>query len=173
MGWAPLRPNNRQWPEPWENNADRYWNVVRMQDFTNENVHTYRISNSSQRDQSLSIEHRQPEVKIVQQYVRQPIPIVRINRVPIKNQVSVPTQQPRNDNPRTVNPPVTNNNPPPKQRNGRQIYNIQIPPKEKEKVDRNRPKVERNVLVKKDQKQSPTNNQKPKNTGKPKKTDSK
>jgi hypothetical protein len=173
VGWAPIRYNNHSWPEPWENGGGRVWNVVRMQDFTNENINTYRVADVNHSDNNMRIENRPPEVKTVQQYVRQPIQVVKINRVPV---VNPPNQVIRNrpdqndntqrvtppapNNPPKVNPPVVNNNSSPKQRGGRQIYNIQIPPQEKAKVDRNRPKVEKNVLVKKNQQQQ-NNNQKP------------
>ncbi|MDR3611354.1 MAG: hypothetical protein P4L27_12380 [Ignavibacteriaceae bacterium] len=175
VGWAPLRPDNRSWPEPWENGGGKVWTVVRLQDFTNEDIHTYKVVNVNHTDNNIRIEHRVPEVKTVQQYVRQPIQVVRINRVPVvtppasttRNQSNPPVS---NNNPPRVNPPVQNNNPPrgnppvttnPGRKGVKQIYNIQIPPQEKVKVDRNRPKVEKNVLVKKDPgKQQQNNNQK-------------
>lgn len=223
VGWAPMRSNNRSWPEPWENGGVRIWTVVKTENFTNEDVHSFRVANVNRSGNNL-IERRPPEVKTVQQYIKRSVQIVKIDRVPVRTQPIQTNQKqpvqndnpkrvnppvgnnnpPRetppvvNDNPRRVNPPVGNNNPPrvdppvqnnnpprtdprvinenprkvnppvvensnnptaPKQRGRNQIYNIQMPQQEKDKVDRNRTKVEKNVLIKKDTRQN--NNQKP------------
>jgi hypothetical protein len=191
--WAPLRYNNQNWSEPWENNNIHPWMVVKMQDFNRENISTYRENNISRviaNNNQVQIERRQPDVKVVQRYVREPIPIVKIVREPVSNQTPpvkttnppVRTNNPpvvkdnppvRNDNPpvgndnppvRTTTPPVRNDAPPVRTntppvtsrstttvrtQNDRNIIHMQVPPTEKQKVDKYSPQVQRNALIKK------------------------
>jgi hypothetical protein len=178
VGWAPLRANNRNWPEPWEANNVRSWTVVRMEDFNRENITTYRIPSVSRVEnvKQNPIQRRPPDVKIVQRYVKEPINTVKFEKEPVQNQIPpVRTNTPpvRNDNPpvRNDNPPVRNDNPPvrtntppertdtppvtnrntttTKPQNNRNIIHMQVPPTEKQKVDKYRPKVEKDVLIKK------------------------
>ena len=119
IGWAPMRANNRIWPEPWENNSVRPWMVVRMEDFNRENITSYgvptvsRVNNVNQNQ----IQRRQPDVKIVQSHLKEPIKIVQINKEPIRNEtppVRTITPPVRNDNTpvRTIAPPVNTDNAP-------------------------------------------------------------
>jgi hypothetical protein len=185
--------------------------VVRMEDFNRENITSYgvptvsRVNNVNQNQ----IQRRQPDVKIVQSHLKEPIKIVQINKEPIRNETppvrtiappvrndntpvrtinppvntdNVPLRSDppvRNDNSpvRTITPPVVNNNVPlrtdPQGRNdippvrtnappvvnkntttvrspnNRNIIHMQVPPEEKQKVDRYQPKVVKDVLIKK------------------------
>jgi hypothetical protein len=183
IGWAPMRTNNRIWPEPWENNNVHPWMVVRMEDFNRENITSYGVPSVS-RDNVYQnqIQRHSPDVKIVQNHMKEPIKIVRINKEPVRNEtLPVRTKNPPvgNDNSpvRTITPPVKNdnpsvrnNNPPlrtdPPVRNdnpsvinknatnvklpdNRNIIHMQVPQEEKQKVDKYRPKVEKDVLIKK------------------------
>ena len=184
IGWAPMRANNRNWPEPWENNNVHSWTVVRMEDFNRENINTYgvpsvsRVNNVNQNQ----IQRRQPDVKSIQGHLREPIKIVKIDKDPIRNETPplrtnppVRTEIPpvKNENPpiRTNTPPVTNNTPPVRTTtppirndappvinrnptnvrppNNRNIIHMQVPPEEKMKVDRNSPRIQKDVLIKK------------------------
>jgi hypothetical protein len=177
-----------------------------MEDFNRENITSYglpsvsRVNNVNQNQ----IQRRQPDVKIVQSHLKEPIKTVKIDKEPIRNEtppVRTNTPPVRNDNPpvRTITPPVNNDNPPvrtsvpPVQNNippvrtntppvrndtppvinknqtnvrppnNRNIIHMQVPPEEKQKVDRYRPKVEKDVLIKKNPR--PVINNAPKTDG--------
>jgi hypothetical protein len=185
IGWAPMRFNNRNWPEPWVNNKVHPWMVVRTEDFNKENITSYGVPNASRfnRVKQNQIQRRQPNLKFVQRHVKDPIKIVKIDKQqqiqnktqpvrsnipPVRNDVAPvrnisPTERNdippvrnitppvRNDNTsvRTVSPPVINRNttnlrPP----NNRNLIHMQVPPEEKQKVDRYSPNVRQNVLIK-------------------------
>jgi hypothetical protein len=193
IGWAPMRSHNRNWSEPWENNSVHPWTVVRMEDFNRENINSYEVPSVSRGNYNQNqIQRRQPDLKIVQSHLKDPIKIVRIEKEPIRNDPPVRTNVTpvrtttptvikdnspnrtdppvRNDNPpvKTYTPPSRNDNPPVKTNtipertnvppvtnvktpNNRNIIHMQVPPEEKQKVDRYRPKVEKDVLIKKNQ----------------------
>jgi hypothetical protein len=180
VGWAPRRANGRSWTEPWENNNVHPWMVVGKGDFNRENINKYRVPSVNRYDNVNQIQRRQPDVKTIQRYVKDPIGVVKFERepvvtktppvktintpernvIPLKNDnppvrtetPPVRPETPRNDNPqqRTTTPPVT-------QRdikttiptNTRNIVHLQVPPTEKLKVNKYRPIVEKEVLVKK------------------------
>jgi hypothetical protein len=205
VGWAPLRENNRVWPEPWESNNVHPWMVVRTENFNRENITTYRVPNVTRvsNTNQVQIERRQPDLKYVQRYVKDPVRVVRIDKEPLRNEtppvrtntppvrnenpnvkITLPpvrdenppvrtnTPPVRNENPnvkitlppvrdekppvRTNTPPVRNETPPVTNRNtpnnrqqiNRPIIHMQVPPEEKQKVDRYSPKVAKDVLIK-------------------------
>ena len=45
IGWSPLPPPGVNYGEPWEGADLGYWNVVRKQNFTSDNIRDYRIEN--------------------------------------------------------------------------------------------------------------------------------
>lgn len=154
--WAPLRPYNYSWPEPWENSNVHPWMVVRMEDFNKENITVYRVRNVSRINNinQTQIIRRPPDVKVVQRYVKDPITIVKIQREPVQNQL--PPVRTTNPPVRTDNPPVRTNTPPvnrtttaPKPPANRNIIHMQVPPTERQKIDKYRPTVEKKVLIKK------------------------
>jgi hypothetical protein len=191
IGWAPMRAHNRNWSEPWENNNVHPWMVVRTEDFNRENINSYGVPTVSRVNtvNPNQIQRRQPELKIVQSHVREPIKIVRIDKQqqpvrtvtpPVRND-NAPIRYPavrndappvRNDAPpvRTDNPPVRNDNQPVRTitppvindaapvpnrntpnvrpQNNRNIIHMQVPPEEKQKVDRHQPQVVKDVLIK-------------------------
>jgi WXXGXW repeat (2 copies) len=178
IGWAPMRANNRNWPEPWENNNVHPWMVVRQEDFNRENIISYDIPSVSRGNNNQNlIQRRQPDIKSVQSHLKDPIKIVKIdkepsrietppvrtNTLPVKNDNPPLRTDPqvRNDNPpvKTYSPTVKNNdspvrtNTPPvavtNRPNSRPIVHMQVPQEEKQKVDRYSPKVVKNVLIKK------------------------
>jgi hypothetical protein len=117
IGWAPMRANNKNWSEPWDNNRVHPWMVVKMEDFNRENIISYGVSNTSRSNNNQNqIQRGQPNLRIVQSHVKEPIKIVQINKEPIRNEtppVRTISSPVRNDNSpvRTTTPPVNNNVP--------------------------------------------------------------
>ena len=164
VGWAPRRANNRSWPEPWENNNMNPWMVVKMGDFNRENITSYRERNVTRVENvnQTPIQRRQPDVKTVQRYVKDPIGVVKFEREPVvtnnpplrtktpPERTTPPPERTYTPPEKTTTPPViSRNTPPPNQQKSRQIVHMQVPPNEKQKVDKYRPKVEKEVLKKK------------------------
>jgi hypothetical protein len=177
VGWAPLR-HNGSWGDPWDDNNVHPWMMVKKSDFNKENVNSYRVPTMtrSENNNQIHIQRRQPDIKNVQRYVKNPIGVVKFEREPVVNRT--PPIGTNVAPERTVNPPVRNENPPvrteaPPVRNetppariitppvksnyspgvrsqgNRHIVHMQVPPAEKQKVDRYSPKVQKEVLVKK------------------------
>ena len=69
VGWAPLRPNNRSWGDPWDRGGNG-WVVVRKHDFINENIHSYRIRTVDRIGNNPGVVNRAPEVRTIQQLVK-------------------------------------------------------------------------------------------------------
>jgi hypothetical protein len=138
IGWAPMRANNRNWSEPWENNSVHPWMVVRIEDFNRENIISFGVRSVSRSNNNQNqIQRRQPDLRIVQSHLKEPIKIVQISKEPIRNETPpVRTINPpvRNDNTpvRTITPPVKNDNPPlrtdPPVRNDNPPVRTNIPP---------------------------------------------
>jgi hypothetical protein len=164
VGWAPRRSHNGNWAEPWNDNNVHPWTVVKMGDFNRENVMSYRMPNVARVDNSNQnpIQRRQPDVKTIQRYVKEPIGVVKFEKEPVVTQI--PPVRTNNAPERTVTTPVRNDNPPErtnitperpntppvtKPQSNRHIVRMQVPPAEKQKVDRYSPKVQKDVLVKK------------------------
>jgi hypothetical protein len=151
IGWSPLPPAGVNWPEPWEAYQVPVWKVVRGEDFNSENVGSRRINNPvrDERKEQSGIERREPDVKVVQRYVKDPIPAVRIEREPVRmRKEPVRTEQ---SPVRTEQPPVRTEQPPVRAGQG-EIHHLRVPEQENLKVEKYRPRVEREVLIPRDAK---------------------
>jgi hypothetical protein len=160
--WAPRRPLNKPWTEPWEVNNVHPWMVVKMKDFNREDINSYRVPYVSRENNPDRIQRRQPNVKTIQRFVKVPISVVKFERDPVATQsppvrTNVPPD--RNIPPDKINPPRERTSTPQEPNRGdinsqppgnRRLFRIQVPPAERQKVDKYRPKVEKEVLVKKE-----------------------
>jgi hypothetical protein len=156
VGWAPRRAYNRNWPEPWENNNVHQWMIVKKSDFNRENVYTYRIPSAARFDNSNTIQRHQPDVKSIQRYVKDPIGVVKFDKEPVATRPSKFNS--KNDPEKTVTPPLLpreiTTTPTGTQKDinttkTRTIVHMQVPPAERKKIDKYRPKVEKDVMKKK------------------------
>jgi Family of unknown function (DUF6600) len=138
IAWAPMPPGRVAYGNPWEANQDRYWHVVKSQDFTNDNVHNYRVEASTIRNNNgdrNSAERTPPSVQAIRNSTNKPVPEVKLQRQQIK--------LPRRNVERTV-----------------------LPPQDEKKVEDNSARVRKNVLVPRDEykkKEPDQNKQKPTN----------
>ena len=130
-----------------------------MGDFNRENINSYRVP-SVTRDNNVNqkpIQRRQPDVKTIQRYVKDPIGVVKFEREPVVTRIppirtnnaperTITSPPVRNDNPpeRTVTPPpVRNDNPPPQRtytppvRNDNPTVRTNTPPVTKIQGNRN------------------------------------
>lgn len=114
--WAPLPPAHVKWGDPWDQRSARVWNVVRVKDLTQENIAKYRIPAAPQD-------------------VRDRSTIVR--RQPSIRIVEQATQRPVT----RVNINIEKTRPAPGQ-----FRRTVLPPPVNERVQRNRPQVEQEVI---------------------------
>jgi hypothetical protein len=122
IGWAPLPPPGVNYGNPWEINEHHYWNVVRRQDFTQDDVRDFEVRNPVRNEMGgRSMMNGQPE--------RKPPSRSRIessigSRV---NEVKIPRE--------TVKLPR------------REIKRMHLPPEEARRVKQHSPRVRRRALV--------------------------
>jgi hypothetical protein len=115
--WAPLPPGRVIWPQPWERSRLDVWVVVRDNDFMSDNIGTRRIDRS--------ILWREPHRGTI--FVRRP----ELNM--IQQHTAVPIRPIRIEREKAVV--------------GKREFNrMRIPEPEKQRVDKYRPKVEKEVV---------------------------
>ncbi|MGD1048385.1 MAG: DUF6600 domain-containing protein, partial [Candidatus Krumholzibacteriaceae bacterium] len=168
--WAPLPPPGVSWPELWEPNGVNFWVTVNAGHLTDENVGRLRLKTPVSREivEREGVVKRPPAVDRVQTLEKRTIKPVTIKRrsVDIRPQTpQVPPEAVRTQNPdtrpqtpqappeavRTQNPdtrPQAPQAPSKAVRTGNpQRERMVLPQADKRKVQRNQPKVEREVLV--------------------------
>jgi hypothetical protein len=153
IGWSPLPYGGMRWPEPWEHSKVHPWNVVKREDFNTENIGARRVNNPPQEDtkQTIRPERRPPDVKVVERYVKAPIPVVKIEQepVPMKREPIRIEKQPVKIDAQPVPTP------------GRVLHRLKVPDQENAKIERYRPTVEKEVLIpKRPKKEEPPTRQK-------------
>jgi hypothetical protein len=117
VGWAPLPPPGIRYGDPWELDNRHYWNVVRQQDFTRDNIRDYRIVNPLRDEMGgRSVLNAPPDRSTIESATGG-----RINSVNIQRE-------------RVQLPP-------------REIERMNLPPAESRKVEQRAPEVRRRDLV--------------------------
>jgi Family of unknown function (DUF6600) len=160
IGWSPLAYGGVNWPEPWENSDVHPWNVVKREDFNQENIGSHRVKNPppGEMKEPGRLERRRPDVKMVEQYVKAPISVVKIEREPVRVKKEVVKKEPIRNEPIRQEPvkiekePVkvdTKPIPPPSEQ---VIHQLKVPKQETDKIERYRENVEKNVLIPRSQK---------------------
>ena len=127
VGWAPLPPAGVTYTNPWEMNGNHYWHVVKHEDFTEDNIRNYRVSNPGR---------SQTETRGV------------MNRAPNKSEIETRVKKTITEykfQPQTVKLPK------------RDIKRMTLPQQENNKVQQNLPRVKKEVLVPRDQFQKQQN----------------
>ena len=121
IGWAPLPPRGIEYGRPWEKGQERYWHVVRMNDFTKDDIHNYRIVHPRGNEiGSGEILDRPPGRTLVEKYTAKPVP-----------EVNIPHE--------TVRLPQ------------REFHKMNLPPVEHQRVEQHSPRVRSEVLVPRDE----------------------
>ncbi len=117
IGWAPLPPRGVEYGRPWDKDKERYWHVVRMNDFTKEDIHDFRVmhplGNENDRRDIMS---RPPDRNLVEKYTAKPVP-----------ELNIPHE--------TVRLPE------------REFHKMNLPPMEHQRVEQHFPRIRREVLV--------------------------
>lgn len=133
IGWAPRPPHGIVYGRPWERNENRYWHVVRVTDFTKDNIRDYRVTNIT-RDNNGGREviTRPPDRQFIERNIGKQIPEVRIQRQPVKLPEATVQREP-------VRVPA------------RKIERMNLPQQENRRVEQNSPRVRKEVLVPRDE----------------------
>lgn len=99
-GWAPLPPPAVIWPDPWMGSQISVWNLVEVNDFTQENVGQYRIVKPVRTgDVSPTVIRRPPEVKDVESRTKSTVTVIKTGRETVKikgtprQQLVLPSEQ--------------------------------------------------------------------------------
>ncbi len=117
IGWAPRPPRGVTYGYPWERNQNRYWHVVKSDDFTKDNIRDYRVTNLIRNENDgREILNRPPNRQLIERNIGRPIPEVKMQREPIKMR-------------------------------DRNIERMNLPQQENQRVEKNSPRVRRDVLV--------------------------
>lgn len=117
IGWAPLPPRGITYGYPWERDQNKFWHVVRSDDFTKDNIRDYRVTNLI-RDENggRKIFNRPPERQIIERNFGRPISEVNMPHETIKLR-------------------------------DRNIERMNLPQQENQRVEKNSPRVRRDILV--------------------------
>jgi Family of unknown function (DUF6600) len=117
IGWAPLPPPGVVYASPWENHRDRYWQVVRNDDFTKDDVGNYRVENPIRNEMGgRSVVNEPPSRSSIERITGSNVNEFKIHR-------------------ETVRLPK------------REITKMDLPPAESRRVEQNSQRVSRSVLV--------------------------
>jgi Family of unknown function (DUF6600) len=121
VSWAPLPPRGVSYGHPWEMNQRRYWHVVKMGDFTKDNVGFYRVGNPTVgASVSRDFMGRAPERQSIEKATGKPVRVITSHRSEVKS---------------------TN----------KRFERIELPQPERQKVEQNTERVKKEVLVPRDQ----------------------
>lgn len=115
--WAPLPPKGIEYGHPWDKDHERYWHVVRMNDFTKDNIRDYTIRNPvrAQINENVIV-NRPPDRQLIERNIGRPIPEVNIKHDTIRL-------------------------------NRTEIRRMNLPPEETHRVEQQAPRIRREVLV--------------------------
>jgi hypothetical protein len=157
--WAPLPPPGIVWPDPWDPYDVNIWIVVDVTDFTNEDIGQHRVVRPVYRErvQNTRIVRRPPDVKQVERVTRRTMTTVRIreeettiqHRAVSRHPRTVQRREPAPD--RSAAPETEKRRADSKQqaaarREPASLKKLVLPRDEERKVEKHAPRVEREVL---------------------------
>ena len=118
--WAPLPPSGVVYGHPWDRDYERYWHIVKRNDFTKDNVSEYRVMNPGR------------NVTNENKYLNRPPDKEEIQRTTGRNvpEINIPKESVRLPN--------------------REIMKMKLPPVEHQRIQPHEEKVRKEVLVPKD-----------------------
>jgi hypothetical protein len=132
VAWAPMPPARVTYNNPWEANQNKYWHVVKSQNFTDDNVGNYRVENpirNNNGSRNTTAERTPPSVQAIRTSTGKPVPEVKIQH----QRVILPK---------------------------RTVEKVVLPTPEEKKVEENSARVRKNVLVPRDKYKKRESNQK-------------
>jgi hypothetical protein len=123
VGWAPLPPYGITYKNPWEESEHHHWRVVKLRDFTRDNIRNYGVLNPPARINELSTRRQNdripPSKSLVERSIGRNLPEAKAEHETIKL------------------PP-------------RQIQKMNLPQEENKRVEKNSQRVRNEVLVPRD-----------------------
>jgi hypothetical protein len=154
IGWAPLPPPGVIWPEPWAHHDIGVWNVVRTRDFDRDNVGQYRIVKPPRTGElrQVQMEHNPPNVQMIETTTRRKIPRVTLQRRSMNMEFR---QSEKQGTEGKMNRTQGKEHRQPEQgqvaerggqKRDRELHRMVLPDREQRRVDKNRSRVEREVL---------------------------
>jgi hypothetical protein len=117
VGWAPLGPRGVVYGHPWDKDQDRYWHVVKRDDFTRDNIRDFRVLNPVRGEiDEKTIINKPPDRQLIEKTIGKPVPEVNMQHETVKLQNT-------------------------------EIKRMNLPPEEHQRVEQQTPRVKRDVLV--------------------------
>jgi Family of unknown function (DUF6600) len=89
IGWAPLGPRGVDYGNPFDRDHDKYWHIVRTEDFTRDNIRDFRIKNPVKNENSKEIIYKQPDRKSIEKLSGKPVNEVKMQH----ENVTLPPRQ--------------------------------------------------------------------------------
>ncbi len=130
--WAPLPPPNVYWPDPWDRYPENVWIVVNVNDFTRDGIGRHRMMRPVPREgiPSHGIHKRAPDIRYVEEMTRMPVPKEKISKQDVDvRRVMTKSARKYDHTPKTT------------------LENMVLPQADKTTVEKNKPKVEREVMT--------------------------
>jgi hypothetical protein len=136
--WAPLPPPGVTWRDPWDPYDFNVWIVVPVDKFMYKNVGRYGVERRHLREieNGRAVVKRAPEIGLVERTLKRAIPAVTIRKQPIRI-LPKAVATPREATPTKVE----------KRAGEPALERMVLPEKEKRKVEKHAPEVERKVLA--------------------------
>ncbi|MCW8809922.1 MAG: hypothetical protein OQJ93_02365 [Ignavibacteriaceae bacterium] len=117
VGWAPLGPRGVVYGHPWDKDQDRFWHVVKRDDFTRDNIRDFRVMNPVRGEiDGKTIINKPPDRQLIEKTIGKPVPEVNMQHETVKLQNT-------------------------------EINRMNLPPGEHQRVEQQTPRVKKDVLV--------------------------
>lgn len=163
-GWAPIPPPGIVWVDPWDPYDVDVWIVIDVDDFTSDNIGSYRVERSIYQDRvdRRVVYERAPYTREIEEATRKRVPVVKVQEQP--NYMRYRTTSEQSDaGERTVQKtPVVSGKrtaseqPTSEKRAESELKRVVLPEAEKRRVEKHAPSVEKEVLTRrKDEGTSP------------------
>ena len=119
--WAPLPPRGVVYGNPWDRDEGRYWQVVKRNDFTKDDIRDYRVTSPLRNENGgRNLVERPPDRKLIERSTGKPIPDVNIKHETVK----IPQ---------------------------REFHRMNLPPDEHQRVEQHSSQIRNKVLVPRDE----------------------
>ena len=150
--WAPIPPPGIAWVDPWDPYDINVWVVVDINDFTSENIGRYRVERPiyQERVNRKIVSERAPSTREIEDSTRKRVPVVEIQEQPNYMRHRTLPERP-SSNERTGKTPPTSG-----EREKTELKKMVLPRVEKRKVEKHAPRVEKEVLKRRNSDDAPS-----------------
>jgi hypothetical protein len=132
VGWAPIPPPGIAWLDPWDPYDVNVWIVIDIDNFTSEDVGRHRVERPISRDMvnRRTVLRRAPEVSRIENATRRDVPVVKVREQTVNVRRRAAAEQPAVG-----------------KRAETELRKMTLPTKERRRVEKHAPRVEKEVLT--------------------------